>query len=75
MVIALLLLRRLLQSVKRQRLMALDVKQAQEVQQVILPEARLVLPGLAASRASTGRRAKWAATSSRSFRTKPTAAC
>jgi type II secretory pathway component PulL len=44
-VIALLLLRRLLQSVKRQRLMALDVKQAQEVQQVILPEARLVLPG------------------------------
>jgi hypothetical protein len=46
-IIALLLLRRLLQSVKRQRQMALDVKQAQEVQQVILPEARLVLPGLA----------------------------
>jgi len=45
-VIALLLLRRLLQSVKRQRLMALDVKQAQEVQQVILPEARLALSGL-----------------------------
>jgi hypothetical protein len=45
-VIALLLLRRLLQSVRRQRLMALDVKQAQEVQQVILPEARLALPGL-----------------------------
>jgi hypothetical protein len=45
-VIALLLLRRLLQSVKRQREMAMDVKQAQEVQQVILPEARLVLPGL-----------------------------
>jgi hypothetical protein len=45
-VIALLLLRRLLQSVKRQRLMALDVKQAQEVQQVILPEALLALPGL-----------------------------
>jgi hypothetical protein len=45
-VIALLLLRRLLKSVKRQRLMALDVKQAQEVQQVILPEARLTLPGL-----------------------------
>ncbi len=45
-VIAMLLLRRLLQSVKRQRLMALDVKQAQEVQQVILPEAQLVLPGL-----------------------------
>jgi serine phosphatase RsbU (regulator of sigma subunit) len=46
-VIALLLLRRLLRSVKRQRLMALDVKQAQEVQQVILPEAKLALPGLA----------------------------
>jgi Stage II sporulation protein E (SpoIIE) len=45
-VIALLLLRRLLQSVKRQRLMSLDVKQAQEVQQVILPEALLALPGL-----------------------------
>jgi hypothetical protein len=45
-VIALLLLRRLLRSVKRQRLMALDVKQAQEVQQVILPEARLSLQGL-----------------------------
>ena len=44
--IALLLLRRLLKSVRRQRLMALDVKQAQEVQQVILPEARVVLPGL-----------------------------
>jgi serine phosphatase RsbU (regulator of sigma subunit) len=44
--IALLLLRLLLQSVRRQRLMALDVKQAQEVQQVILPEARLALPGL-----------------------------
>ena len=45
-VIALLLLRRLLRSVKRQRQMALDVKQAQEVQQVILPEARTTLPGL-----------------------------
>jgi serine phosphatase RsbU (regulator of sigma subunit) len=45
-VIALLLLRRLLKSVKRQRMIALDVKQAQEVQQVILPEARLALPGL-----------------------------
>jgi serine phosphatase RsbU (regulator of sigma subunit) len=45
-VIALLLLRRLLQSIKRQREIALDVKQAQEVQQVILPEARLALPGL-----------------------------
>jgi serine phosphatase RsbU (regulator of sigma subunit) len=45
--ISVLLLRRLLLSVRRQRQMALDVKQAQEVQQVILPEARLVLPGLA----------------------------
>jgi serine phosphatase RsbU (regulator of sigma subunit) len=45
-VIALLLLRRLLESVRRQRLIALDVKQAQEVQQVILPEALLALPGL-----------------------------
>jgi hypothetical protein len=45
-VIALLLLRRLLLSVRRQRQMALDVKQAQEVQQVILPEAHLTLPGL-----------------------------
>ena len=45
-VIALLLLRRLLQSVQSQRMMALDVKQAQQVQQVILPEARLALPGL-----------------------------
>ena len=44
--ISLLLLRRLLLSVRRQRQMALDVKQAQEVQQVILPEARLTLPGL-----------------------------
>ena len=46
-VITLLLLRRLLRSLKRQRLMALDVKQAQEVQQVILPEAHTTLPGLA----------------------------
>jgi hypothetical protein len=46
-VIALLLLRRLLRSVKRQREMALDVKQAQEVQRVILPEAHMALPGLA----------------------------
>ena len=44
--VALLLLRRLLRSVKAQRLMALDVKQAQEVQQVILPQALTVLPGL-----------------------------
>ena len=44
-VIALLLFRRLLQSVKRQREMAMDVKSAQEVQRVILPEQRVVLPG------------------------------
>jgi serine phosphatase RsbU (regulator of sigma subunit) len=43
---ALLLLHRLLLSVRRQRRMALEVKQAQEVQQVILPEARMTLPGL-----------------------------
>jgi hypothetical protein len=44
--VALLLLRRLLMSVRAQRLMALDVKQAQEVQQVILPVARTTIPGL-----------------------------
>jgi hypothetical protein len=44
--ISLLLLRRLLLSVQRQRTLALDVRQAQEVQQVILPEARTTLPGL-----------------------------
>jgi hypothetical protein len=45
--ISLLLLRRLLLSVRRQRQMALDVRQAQEVQRVMLPEARMVAPGLA----------------------------
>jgi serine phosphatase RsbU (regulator of sigma subunit) len=45
-VLVFLMLRRLLQSLERQRQMALDVKQAQEVQQVILPEARTTLPGL-----------------------------
>lgn len=45
-VLAILLLRRLVLSLRSQRQMALDVKQAQEVQQVILPEARTVLPGL-----------------------------
>jgi hypothetical protein len=45
-VIALLLLRRLLQSMRRQRELALDVKHAQEVQRVILPEAYVALPGL-----------------------------
>jgi hypothetical protein len=46
LVLALLLLRRLNISLKRQRRMALDLKQAQEVQQVILPPARMTLPGL-----------------------------
>lgn len=44
--ISLLLLRRLLLSVRRQRQMALDIRQAQEVHQVILPEALTLLPGL-----------------------------
>jgi hypothetical protein len=46
-VIAGLLLRRLLVTVRRQRLMELDMKQAQEVQRVILPEPIATLPGLA----------------------------
>jgi hypothetical protein len=41
-----LLLRRLLFSVREQRQMALDVKQAQEVQQMIVPEAVVSYPGL-----------------------------
>ncbi|HVZ83800.1 MAG TPA: PP2C family protein-serine/threonine phosphatase [Terracidiphilus sp.] len=44
-VLAILLVRRLVLSLRRQRLMALDVKQAQEVQRVILPEARAALQG------------------------------
>jgi hypothetical protein len=44
--VSLLLLRRLLLSVRLQRLMEQDVKQAREVQQMILPEARTTLPGL-----------------------------
>lgn len=43
--LSLLLLRRLIKSIRRQRQMALDVKQAQEVQQVILPEEHTSLPG------------------------------
>jgi stage II sporulation SpoE-like protein len=43
--LSLLLLRRLIKSIHRQRRMALDVKQAQEVQQVILPEEHTSLPG------------------------------
>jgi sulfur transfer complex TusBCD TusB component (DsrH family) len=45
-VLFVLLLRRLLLSVQQQRLMALDVKQAQEVQRVILPETTTTLRGL-----------------------------
>ena len=43
--LSLLLLRRLTKSIRRQRQMALDVKQAQEVQQVILPEEHTSFPG------------------------------
>lgn len=43
--VALLLLRRLLRSVKAQRQLALDVRQAHEVQQVILAEAHMAVPG------------------------------
>jgi hypothetical protein len=46
LVVALLLLRRMLRSVSRQREMALDVRQAQEVQQVIVPQARTTVAGL-----------------------------
>lgn len=46
-VLAVLLVRRLVLSLQRQRQMALDVKQAQEVQEVILPEARTTVPGFA----------------------------
>lgn len=44
--LAILLLRRLVVSVNTQRQMALDVKQAQEVQQVILPESHTSVRGL-----------------------------
>lgn len=46
-VIAVLMLRRLLLSLRRQRQMALDVKQAQEVQQVLIPREMHAIPGLA----------------------------
>lgn len=46
-VIALLLLRRLLLSVRRERARALDLKQAQEMQRMLIPETLLELPGLA----------------------------
>jgi hypothetical protein len=45
-VLAVLLLRRLVLSIRGQRLMALDVKQAQEVQRVILPEGQAKIPGI-----------------------------
>ena len=45
--IALLLLRRLALSIRRQRQMALDVKQAQEVQQLLMPKEQPPIPGLA----------------------------
>jgi hypothetical protein len=45
-VVVVLLVRRLLKSIRTQRQMALDVKQAQEVQQMILPEAHTAIPGL-----------------------------
>ncbi len=44
--IALLLLRRLALSIRSQRQMALDVKQAQEVQQVLMPKEQPPIPGL-----------------------------
>ncbi|MFZ0663493.1 MAG: SpoIIE family protein phosphatase [Acidobacteriaceae bacterium] len=46
-VLLILLARRLLFSLRRQRELALDVKQAQEIQQVILPGAITWLPGFA----------------------------
>ncbi len=46
-VIFVLLLRRLMLSIRRQRELALDVKQAQEVQRVLIPEELPQLPGLA----------------------------
>jgi hypothetical protein len=46
-VMLILLVRRLLFSLRRQRQMALDVKQAQEIQQVILPGAVTWFPGYA----------------------------
>ncbi len=73
-VLAVLLLRRLLLSMREQRRMAFDVKQAQEVQQVILPEARAVLPGFVVE--SEYRPARdVGGDSSRSFLTGAMAAC
>ena len=44
--LVILLLRRMFLSLRLQREQALDIKQAAEVQQVILPESRTVYPGL-----------------------------
>lgn len=44
--LTILLVRRLFLSIKRQRLMALDFKQAQEVQRVILPQSHVSVSGL-----------------------------
>jgi hypothetical protein len=74
LVVVVLLQRRLLNSIRSQRQMALDVKQAQEMRQMILPESRTTISGMMIER-STGRPVKWAAISSRSFPTGLTAAC
>jgi hypothetical protein len=44
--VGLLMLLRMLQSVRRQREMALDVKQAQEVQHLLIPKQLVPIPGL-----------------------------
>ncbi len=46
LVVALLLLRRMLSAIARQQNLALDVRQAQEVQKVIMPQARVQYAGL-----------------------------
>lgn len=46
-ILVFLMLRRLLHSLERQRQMAADVRQAQELQQVILPHTLTSVPGLA----------------------------
>jgi hypothetical protein len=46
LVLTILLVRRLVLSIRLQRLMALDFKQAQEVQSVILPQSHSRIPGL-----------------------------
>jgi hypothetical protein len=73
-VLFVLLFRRLLLSVREQRLMALDVKQAQEVQRVILPESMTTLPGLTIEHEYRPAR-EVGGDFSRSFRTPRTAAC